>query len=103
MTQFIFEAALAALLLGSCTYMVVWGLHNFDITVDTVMQWADRQDTFLQKMISCPVCLSIQVGVALSSLTCLAFGIGLWRWAATTLLTCLVALVFLRKLKPLDE
>ena len=102
MTQFILEAVLAALLLGPCAYMAVWGMHNFEITVDTIMQWADRQDTFLQKMVSCPVCLSVQASMAMSSITCLAFGIGLWRWAAITLLTCLVSLLLTLKIKPLD-
>lgn len=103
MTEFAIQAVLTALVLGSCAYMAVWGLHNFEITVDTIMQWADRQETFLQKMVSCPICLSVQVSVALGSLHCIMFGIGLWRWAAICLLTCLVALILVRKLKPLDE
>lgn len=91
------------LILGSMAYMIVWGMHNFDVTSDTIMAWADKQDTFLQKMISCPMCLGTQVSVALTSLHCLAFGLGLWTWTAISILSCLVTLTLLRRVEPLTE
>jgi hypothetical protein len=102
MTDWILTVSLSSLVLGSMAYMVVWGIHNFELTVDTIMVWADRQESFLQKLISCPVCFGVQVVLALSSLHCLAFGMGLWTWVAITLLACLVAL-FMGRLDPLTE
>lgn len=93
----------SSLLIGCMTYMAVWGLHNFELTMDTVMVWADKQETFLQKMISCPVCLGTQTAVALSSLHCIAFKLGLWSWVAITLLSCLTGLFMIRKLDILTE
>lgn len=92
----------SALLIGPMTYMVVWGLHNFELTADTIMVWADKQETFFQKMISCANCLAVQTAVALSSLHCLAFGLGLWRWIGITLLSTLFALWLVRAINPLD-
>jgi len=102
MTDWILTVLLSSLVLGSMAYMVVWGVHNFELTVDTIMVWADQQESFLQKLISCPVCFSVQVVLALSSLHCLAFGMGLWTWVAITLLACLVALL-MGRLDPLTE
>jgi len=93
MTDWILTVLLSSLVLGSMAYMVVWGMHNFELTLDTIMVWADQQESFLQKLISCPVCLGVQVVLVLSSLHCLAFGMGLWTWVAITLLACLVALL----------
>lgn len=95
--------ALSSLVIGTMAYMVVWGLHNFDITVDTIMAWADQQNTFLQKLISCPMCCSVQLAVALTTLHCLTFNLGLWTWVATTLLSCFLALLLVIRLHPLDE
>lgn len=94
---------MSAAMLGCMTYMVVWGMHNFELTVDTVMAWADKQETFLQKMISCPVCFGTQVALALSALHCVVFKLGLWSWVAIALSTCLMALWMIRKLDPLAE
>lgn len=103
MTLQMIELALSAVLVGAMTYMLVWGLHNFEITADSIMPWADKQETFFQKMISCMSCLSVQLAVALSSLHCLAFGMGLWRWAGITVLSSLVSLWLGRALIPLDR
>jgi high-affinity Fe2+/Pb2+ permease len=97
------EMAASAFILGVMAYMFVWGMHNFELTADTIMPWADQQETFLQKMISCPVCFSVQATIALSSLHCLAFEFGLWRWAVICALGCLVALWLIRDLNPLDR
>lgn len=102
MLETLLTVVFSSLVLGSVSYMIVWGMHNFEITVNAIMSWADRQDTFLQKMISCPVCFGTQVGVALSSLHCLAFSLGLWRWLLITALTVMFTLLFVNKLKPLD-
>lgn len=103
MIEWIFTVALSAISIGSMSYMVVWGMHNFELTVDTIMVWADRQETFLQKMISCPVCLGVQSTIALTSLHCLAFKLGLWTWICVALLGCLVALVLIKKIDPLTD
>lgn len=103
MLDIFFTEVLSALIIGSITYVVVWGIHNFELTLDTIMAWADRQETFLQKAISCPVCLTTHTSVALSSLHCIAFGIGLWRWIGITLLSTLLALWMVRVLNPLDR
>lgn len=103
MLEMLFTIVLSALVLGSASYMIVWGMHNFELTVNAIMSWADKQESFLQKMISCPVCLGTQVSVALSSLHCLAFSLGLWRWLLITSLTVMFTLLFVNKLKPLDE
>lgn len=100
--DYLIGVASSSLLLGPMVYMVVWGLHNFDLTVDTIMVWADKQESFLQKMISCSTCLTVQVTLVLTSLHCLAFGLGLWRWVGICLLTSLLALWLLRTITPLD-
>ena len=82
--------------------MAVWGMHNFEITVDTIMAWADRQESFLQKMISCPICFGVQMTLALTSMHCLVFGLGLWSWVSISLLGSLTALVMTR-LDPLTD
>lgn len=97
------EILISSLIIGVMAYTIVWGLHNFELTADTIMPWADKQETFLQKMISCPVCLSVQLSVALSSLHCLAFGLGLWRWAALSVLSCFIALWLVRSPDPLER
>jgi len=102
MIDVFFSVALSALMVGPMAYMTVWGMHNFELTSDTIMSWADRQETFLQKMISCPLCFTVQVSVALSSLHCIAFGMGLWRWIGITLLSTMFALWLVRVLNPLD-
>lgn len=102
MIETFLSVAFSAFLLGAVTYVMVWGLHNFELTSDTIMIWADKQETFLQKMISCPVCLTVQLSVATSSLHCLAFGFGLWRWILLTALTCLMALWLVRTRDPLS-
>jgi 4-hydroxy-3-methylbut-2-en-1-yl diphosphate synthase IspG/GcpE len=94
--EWIFIVILSAIIIGSMSYMVVWGMHNFELTVNTIMMWADRQETFLQKMISCPVCLSVQSTIALTSLHCLAFNLGLWTWMCVAILGCLVALALIK-------
>lgn len=103
MTDWIFLVTTSSLIIGCMAYMVVWGMHNFDLTLDTVMAWADQQETFLQKLVSCPVCFGTQVSVALSSLHCVVFHLGLWTWVCLSLMSCLVALVFIKKLDPLTE
>ena len=102
MTDWIFTVSLSSLVLGFMAYMIVWGVHNFELTVNTIMVWADQQESFLQKLISCSVCFSVQVVLGLSSLHCLVFGMGLWTWVAITLLSCLVTLLMVR-LDPLTE
>jgi hypothetical protein len=97
------EIIVSSIIIGAMAYMIVWSLHNFELTADTIMPWADRQETFLQKMISCPICLSVQASVALSSLHSLAFGIGLWRWAIICVLSCFMALWLTRSVDPLDK
>jgi hypothetical protein len=82
--------------------MAVWGMHNFEITVDTIMAWADRQESFLQKMISCPICFGVQMTLALTSMHCLVFGLGLWSWVSISLLGSLTALLMTR-LDPLTD
>ena len=94
---------LSALVIGGMTYTIVWGMHNFDITVNTIMSWADKQETFLQTLISCPVCFSVQISLLLSTLQCVVFGLGLWTWAAVSLLSCLASLFLLRAVDPLAE
>ena len=103
MIEWTLSVFLSAAMLGAVAYMVVWGLHNFDITVDTIMAWADQQNTFLQKMISCPMCLTVQTSMALSAMHCFAFGMGLWTWVLLSLGSCLMALFLLRKLSLLEE
>jgi hypothetical protein len=93
---------LSSVVLGSMSYMAVWGMHNFEITVDTIMAWADRQESFLQKMISCPICFGVQMTLALTSMHCLVFGLGLWSWVSISLLGSLTALVMTR-LDPLTD
>ena len=100
--EYIIGVVSSTILLGPMVYMMVWGLHNFDLTVDTVMVWADKQESFLQKMISCSTCLTVQVTMLLCSGHCLAFGIGLWRWIGICLLTSLLALWLARTITPLD-
>jgi hypothetical protein len=77
-------------------------MHNFEITVDTIMAWADRQESFLQKMISCPICFGVQMTLALTSMHCLVFGLGLWSWVSISLLGSLTALLMTR-LDPLTD
>ena len=103
MLEWIFTVIMSAAMIGSMTYMVVWAMHNFELTVDTIMAWADQQNTFLQKMISCPVCFGTQVAVALSALHCVVFKLGLWSWISIALLSCLAALILIRKLDVLTE
>lgn len=103
MTLLLVEIVISSLILGLAAYVMVWGLHNFQLTADTIMPWADKQETFLQKMISCPVCLSVQLSVALSSLHCLAFNVGLWRWAIICLISCFTALWLVRSVDPLEK
>lgn len=93
---------LSSLVLGSMSYMAVWGMHNFEITVDTIMMWADRQESFLQKMISCPICFGVQVTLALAAMHCLVFGLGLWSWVAISMLGSLTVLL-LNRLDPLTD
>jgi|LakMenE18May11ns_1017448.scaffolds.fasta_scaffold9953183_5 hypothetical protein len=93
---------LSSVVLGSMSYMAVWGMHNFEITVDTIMAWADRQESFLQKMISCPICFGVQMTLALTSMHCLVFGLGLWSWVSISLLGSLTALLMTR-LDPLTD
>lgn len=93
---------LSSVVLGSMSYMAVWGMHNFEITVDTIMAWADKQESFLQKMISCPICLGVQMTLALTSMHCLVFGLGLWSWVSISLLGSLTALLMTR-LNPLTD
>jgi len=102
MSDWIFIVISSSLLLGSTAYMIVWGVHNFEITADTVMAWADKQESFLQKLISCPMCFSVQTVLVLSSIHCLTFTLGLWTWIIITLLACLVAL-FAVRVDPLTE
>lgn len=99
----LFTVLLSSVALGGVSYMIVWGVHNFEITVNAIMSWADKQESFLQKLISCPLCFGTQVAVATSSLHCLAFSLGLWRWVLITCLTVLCTLLLVHKLKPLDE
>ena len=94
---------LSALVIGGMTYTLVWGMHNFDITVNTIMSWADKQETFLQTLISCPVCFSVQISLLLSTLQCAVFGLGLWTWVAVSLLSCLASLFLIRAVDPLAE
>jgi hypothetical protein len=102
MIDWIITVSLSSLFIGFMAYMVVWGMHNFELTVDTIMAWADQQDSFLQKLISCPVCFGVQVVLVLSSIHCLTFNLGLWTWIGITLLACFVAL-FMVRLDPLTE
>ena len=84
MTEWCIDVMTSGILLGIVTYAIVWGMHNFDIFVDTVMAWADRQETFLQKAISCEVCLTVHVAMSLSAAHCWIFDRGLWTWAMLT-------------------
>lgn len=103
MTDWLFSVLLSSAVLGCMAYMTVWGMHNFDITVNSIMVWADQQETFLQKMVSCPMCLTVQASMALSAFHCLAFGRGLWTWVLLSLGSSLVGLFLLRKLDILGE
>jgi len=103
MIEWILTVALSAISIGVMSYMIVWGVHNFELTVNTIMVWADQQETFLQKMISCSVCLAVQSTLALTSLHCLVFKLGLWTWICTTLIACLVALVLIKRINPLAD
>lgn len=103
MLDWLINVVFSALVIGCMTYMVVWGMHNFELTLDTIMAWADQQETFLQKLISCPVCFGTQVAIALSALHCIVFHVGLWSWVTISLSSCLVALILIRKLDPLTE
>jgi len=80
MTIWCIDIMFSGIVLGVVAYGIVWAFHNFEILVDTVMVWADKQETFLQKMISCNVCLTAQVSTALSAVHCLVFDRGLWTW-----------------------
>ena len=103
MIQWCLELLVTGLVLGLTAYAIVWSLHNLSIFVDTVMAWADRQETFLQKMVSCETCLSVQVSMALAAIQCLAFHKGLWTWLVLTAVTYACALAISRKLALLDE
>ena len=93
----------SGILLGVVAYAIVWGLHNFDLFVNTIMLWADKQETFFQKMISCEVCLTVQVSAALAATHCLIFGAGLWSWLMLTGLTFVFGLSLNRKVGSLNE
>lgn len=97
------NTVLSALIIGGMTYTIVWGMNNFDITVNTIMSWADKQETFLQTLISCPVCFSVHISLLLSTLQCAVFGLGLWTWIAVSLLSCLSSLFLIRVVDPLAE
>ena len=97
------EILFSGLVLGLATYTVVWSLHNLSIFVDTVMAWADRQETFLQRMVSCEACLMVQVSMALAAAQCLAFHRGLWTWLVMTAAIYAFAMAISRRLNLLDE
>ena len=103
MIDWILTAAFSALIVGCMSYMIVWGMHNFEITMDTIMVWADKQETFLQKLVSCPMCFGTQVSLALSAVHCIVFGLGVWSWLTIALCSCLVTLILVRRLDPLTE
>jgi hypothetical protein len=97
------EILLSGLVLGLAAYAIVWSLHNLSIFVDTVMAWADRQETFLQRMVSCESCLTVQVSMALAAAQCLAFHRGLWTWLVMTAAIYACAMAVNRKVGLLDE
>lgn len=103
MTDHLITVVFSAVVLGCMTYMVVWGMHNFEITVNTIMPWADKQNTFLQKLVSCEMCLSVQASIALTTAHCLVFKLGLWSWIIICILSCLIALFLIRKIQPLNQ
>lgn len=71
---------LACCLLAGMAYAGVWTLHNIDLTRDTIMPWADKQETFLQKMISCHYCAGFQLLMVLTTTGCVAAKLGLATW-----------------------
>jgi hypothetical protein len=97
------EILLSGLVLGLAAYAIVWSLHNLSIFVDTVMAWADRQETFLQRMVSCESCLTAQVSMALAAAQCLAFHRGLWTWLVMTSAIYACAMAVSRRFGLLDE
>lgn len=103
MISWLQDILISGLMLGVVAYAVVWSLHNLSIFVDTVMAWADPQETFLQRMVSCESCLTAQVSMALAAAQCLAFHRGLWTWFVMTVAIYACAMAVNRRLGLLDE
>ena len=103
MTEWCVDIMFSGILLGVVAYAVVWGLHNLELFANTIMVWADKQETFFQKMISCEPCLTTQVSMALAAIHCMIFGGGLWSWLLLTAVTFVFGLSLNRKAGLLNE
>jgi len=82
---------LDGLLLGVVSYFLAWSLHHAAI-FENLIAWAEMSDTFIKRIIACPICVTYHIALFTAGIPALIFTWNPGRWFIVWCVACCISL-----------
>ena len=90
--------------LSVVAYFLAWTINHASI-FENLITWADSSDTFIKRIIACPICLTYHMSLLVVGIPALLLTWSPGQWLLTWCITCCLSLaLYSRKLiKSFDD